>query len=207
MYLLTTFKQQQTKSKELTTKQLRNRALLSGALVVPGLAVASNDIYKGANLEKNLSNNLSKNKAELIANHPDKFIGKDESVIKAATDKFKQLSSEKDKLKNIQDKAQDLKKLKGFQKLKRAIGINTEIKAKNTLDNIAEKQSQKLGRKVVINPIDAEAFIKGSKLGKKIGYGLTGLGAIGAGVAAAKYINHKRKEREDKGKVRGKYNK
>ena len=203
MYLLNEFKEK-NKSKELTTKQLRNKALIDGALVVPGLVVAGNDLRKGINLIKNTNNlesNLAKNKAGLIATHPDKFIGKDESVIKAATDKFKQLSSEKDKLFKIKDAKTELDKVKGIGKLKKAIGLNIENDLTPKLENLAKIQGKK------INPKKLPKFLKGAKLIKKVEYGLTALGAIGAGIAAAKYINRKRKEREDKGKIRGKYSK
>ena len=206
MYLLNEFKEQ-TKSKELTTKQLRNRALINGALVVPGLAIAGNDIYKGANLEKNIKDKLAKNKSALVANHPDRFIGKDKSVIDEAAKKFKELSNEKDKLKQLQNSTEDLKNLKGLSKLKRAMGINIENSTKDKLEKLAEQQSKRLGRKVIIEPDVKEAIIKGMKLNKKISYGLTGLGVIGAGISAAKYINRKRKARADKGKIRGKYSK
>lgn len=197
MYLLNSFKQ-----KEKTTKQLRNTALLSGALTIPGIALTGLDIRKGLNIEKDIKNKLTKNKAALVASHPDKLIGKDSSVIEVAKQKFKQLSNEKDKLKGLQASTDELKNLKGIKKLKRSIGINVENKTKSVLEDIADQQSRQLGRKVIFTPKQTQDVIKASKISKKIGYGLAALGTVEAGIQTAKYINRKRKERNDKGKKR-----
>ena len=202
MYLLSTFKK-----KEKSTKQLRNTALLSGALTTAGLAEAGIDIKKAANLEKNINSKLAKNKAAMVASHPDKFIGKDESVISKARQKFQQLSNEKDELKKLKDSTDELKNLKGIKKLKRAIGINIENKTKSKLTDLAEQQSKQLGKKVAFTPNQQQKIVSLAKKFKKLSYAATALGTVGTGIATAKYINRKRKERNDKGRKRGKYSK
>ena len=208
MYLLTTFKQKVNK-KDLTpeekkTNKLRNRALIGGALTLPGLVTAGMDVKNASNMEEHLDNLIKRNKAVLTALHPDKYEG---TNAKELSEVYKAASVERNNLRSLRDEVRTrLQGKKGLQKLKAAIRIGYEHQTKRLLEDVAEKQSQKLGQEVVFTPEQVEKITKAAKLGKKVDYALTGLGALTTGIAAARYLNRKRKERADKGKIRGKYN-
>lgn len=198
------------------TKAIRNSAILGTiATGIGGIGVyedvkrAKNSIKDAVNNEKSILDDLAKNKKEMLKTHPDRFVGQGDDVLDQAKKKFQALGNKKEQLvakQNSNARYVDAgkQKLKGIIK---SIGYNIDDDAAKQavlleIDNLA-----KTGKYVKVSPKLVKQMAKIGKTSKIIGVGLTGATALGAAINTGRYLNRKRKERKDKGVLRGKYNK